>query len=97
MVREDLRAVAEAGRRFAYILSSDRHAKHERVLADQRQGSNLYRPISPTAALFMIEEGPTRIKEDEPVRADKVDTASTSFATEQEDEFLAVRVVELVD
>lgn len=39
----------------------------------------------------------TRIEEDEAIGPDEVDTASTRLATQQEYEFLAVGVVELVD
>lgn len=85
------------GRGCAYILSSGHHARHGRVLAGRQQDSSLHRSMSPMVILFMRGEGHTRIEEDEPVRADEVDTASTSFATEQEDELLAIRVVELID
>ena len=45
----------------------------------------------------MRGEGPTRIEEDEPVRADEVDTAPTSLTAEQKDKLLAGGVVELID
>lgn len=38
----------------------------------------------------------TRVKQNKPVGTDEVDTASTSLGTEEEDELLALRVVELV-
>lgn len=39
----------------------------------------------------------TRIKENQPVRSDEVDAATSSLGREKEDELLAVGVVELVD
>ena len=39
----------------------------------------------------------TRIEEDESVRTNQVDTASSGFATQQEDEFLPLGIVELID
>ena len=39
----------------------------------------------------------TRVEEDKPVSTDQVDTTSTGLATQQEDELLAVRVVELIN
>lgn len=39
----------------------------------------------------------TGVKQDQSIRADKVDTASSSFTTEQEDELFAFWIVELVN
>lgn len=38
----------------------------------------------------------TRIKENQPISSDEVDTASTSFTTEQEDELLPLWIVERI-
>ena len=39
----------------------------------------------------------TRVEEDQTVRADQVDTTSTSLTAQQENELLAIRVVELIN
>ncbi len=39
----------------------------------------------------------TGVKQDEPIRADQVDTASSSLATQKEDELLPIGVIELVN
>lgn len=39
----------------------------------------------------------TRIKQDQSIRANQVDTTSTRFRTQEEDELFPVGVVELVD
>lgn len=80
-----------------YILSSDRHAIHEQALADLQQGSNLRdTEINQSSKWDRIQEH-TWVEEDKAVRADEVDTASSSLATEKKHELLAVRVIELVD
>ena len=38
----------------------------------------------------------TGVEEDKSVGANQIDTASTGFTTEQEDEFFAFRIVELI-
>jgi hypothetical protein len=40
---------------------------------------------------------PCRIEQDQTVGTDQVDTTSTSFTTEQEDEFFPFRIIEAVD
>ena len=39
----------------------------------------------------------TRVEEDQSVSTDQVDTTTTGFAAQQEDELFAIGVVELID
>lgn len=78
------------------ILSSAHHAKLVPVPADQQQDSSLKK-----IGVSQPEGGDetsrlTRVKKNQTICANQVDTASTSFATEQENKLFAVRVVELV-
>lgn len=82
-----------------YILSSDHHATHEPTLVDRPQGSSLP-PTTNNEETFAYgceaEELFTRVKQNKPVGTDEVDTTSTSLGTEEEDEFLALWIIELV-
>jgi hypothetical protein len=40
---------------------------------------------------------PVRVEEDKSIRANQVETAATSFATEKENKFAALRIVEFID
>ncbi|KAI6748453.1 hypothetical protein HG530_015489 [Fusarium avenaceum] len=40
---------------------------------------------------------PIRVKQDKTVRTNKIDTASAGFAAEQEDKFIAFRIIETID
>lgn len=82
--------------------SSDRHAKHERGLACPRQGSNLYVTdfafnLTSLECSIESELKRTRIEQDQTIRTDQIDTTSTSFRTQQEDEGFSIWIVELVD
>lgn len=79
---------------MTHIPSSVHHARHEPVLVGRRLGSNLdvsgQSKATPTAPIN------TWVKQNQSVGTNQVDSASTGFATEQENELLSLRIVELV-
>lgn len=79
-----------------YILSFDRLAKHEQGLADPRQDSSLLN-YTWGSEWRQKQAFDTRVKQNKAVGANKVDTTSSGLATEKEDEFLPLGVVELID
>jgi len=79
-----------------YILSFARHAIHGPELADQQRDSNLSGLNSDMKHMNTMTLL-TRIKENKPIRSNKINSTSTSLTAQQENELASFGIIKLIN